>query len=254
MALILAETRGRVGLVTLNRPEALNALNTTLITEIAAAVRVYDADPAIGAIVITGSDRAFAAGADIKEMSEPAFPDTYARDEAATLEGIAARKPLIAAVAGHALGGGTELALICDIIIAADTARFGQPEITLGIIPGMGGTQRLPRAIGKAKAMDMILTGRTIDAGEAERAGLVARVVPAAELIATAVAVAEKIASLPLPAVIAAKESIARAYEAPLAEGIRFERRLFHALFSTEDQKEGMAAFTGKRAPNFKNR
>ena len=254
MALILTETRGRVGLITLNRPEALNALNAALIGELTTAVGAYDADPAIGAIVIKGSERAFAAGADIKEMTQPAFAEAYAREKAATLEGIAARKPLIAAVAGNALGGGAELALLCDIIIAADTAKFGQPEITLGIIPGMGGTQRLPRAVGKAKAMDMILTGRTIDANEAERAGLVSRVVPAAELIATAIAVAEKIASLPLPAVIAAKESVARAFEAQLSEGIRFERRLFHALFSTEDQKEGMAAFIAKRAPNFRNR
>ena len=254
MAAILTETRGRVGLITLNRPEALNALNAALIGELAAAVAVFDAEAGIGAIVITGSERAFAAGADIKEMIQPDFAESYVLDQAATLENIAARKPLIAAVAGYALGGGAELALLCDIIIAADTAKFGQPEITLGIIPGMGGTQRLPRAVGKAKAMDMILTGRTIDAAEAERAGLVSRVVPAAELMATALAVAEKIASLPLPAVMAAKESIAQAFEAPLADGIRFERRQFHALFATADQKEGMAAFISKRAPNFRNR
>jgi enoyl-CoA hydratase len=254
MALILTETRGRVGLITLNRPEALNALNTALIGELTAAVAACDADAGIGAIVITGSERAFAAGADIKEMIQPDFVEAYALDQAATLENIAARKPLIAAVAGYALGGGAELALLCDIIIAADTAKFGQPEITLGIIPGMGGTQRLPRAVGKAKSMDMILTGRTIDAVEAERAGIVSRVVPAAELMEAAIAVAEKIASLPLPAVIAAKESIAQAFEASLADGIRFERRQFHALFATDDQKEGMAAFIAKRAPNFRNR
>jgi enoyl-CoA hydratase len=252
---ILTETRGRVGIVTLNRPQALNALNAAMIAEIAAAVAAYDADDGIGAIVITGSEKAFAAGADIKEMSDPAFAATYFDRHAGAIEKIAdARKPIIAAVAGFALGGGCELALLCDIVIAADTARFGQPEITLGIIPGMGGTQRLPRAVGKARAMDMILTGRTMDAAEAERAGLVSRVVPAADLMATALAVAGKIASFSLPSVIAAKASVAGAYERPLAEGIGSEQRRFRALFDGEDQKEGMAAFITKRPPNFSNR
>ena len=255
MPLILTETRGRVGLITLNRPEALNALSAGLIAELAAAVDGYDHDAGIGAIVVTGSEKAFAAGADIKEMASLSFVEAYLRDEAAALARIAeARKPIVAAVAGYCLGGGAELALLADIIIAADTAKFGQPEITLGIIPGMGGTQRLPRAVGKAKAMDMILTGRMIDAAEAERAGLVARVVPAAELMTVALAVAEKIAGLSLAAVMAAKESVNRAFETPLAEGLRFERRLFHALFATDDQKEGMAAFIGKRPPKFRNR
>jgi enoyl-CoA hydratase len=252
---ILTETRGRVGLITLNRPQALNALNAAMIGEIVAAVEAFDADDGIGAILITGSEKAFAAGADIKEMAGLSFADAYVGDYAAGMDRIAAaRKPIVAAVAGFCLGGGAELALLADIVIAADTAKFGQPEITLGIIPGMGGTQRLPRAIGKAKAMDMILTGRILDASEAERAGLVARVVPAGELMPTALAVAGKIAALSLPAVLAAKESVTRAFATPLAEGIRFERRLFHALFSTADQKEGMAAFLGKRAPDFKNR
>ena len=255
MPLILTETRGRVGLITLNRPETLNALSAGLIAELAAAVDAYDHDAGIGAIVITGSEKAFAAGADIKEMASLTFVEAYLRDEAAALAKIAeARKPIVAAVAGYCLGGGAELALLADIVIAADTAKFGQPEITLGIIPGMGGTQRLPRAVGKAKAMDMILTGRMIDAAEAERAGLVARVVPAAELMTVALAVAEKIAGLSLPAVMAAKESVNRAFETPLGEGLRFERRLFHALFATDDQKEGMAAFIAKRPPKFRNR
>jgi enoyl-CoA hydratase len=255
MPLILTETRGRVGLITLNRPEALNALSAGLVAELAAAVDGYDHDDGIGAIVVTGSEKAFAAGADIKEMASLTFVEAYLRDDAAALARIAeARKPIVAAVAGYCLGGGAELALLADIIIAADTAKFGQPEITLGIIPGMGGTQRLPSAVGKAKAMDMILTGRMIDAAEAERAGLVARVVPAAELMTVALAVAEKIAGLSLPAVMAAKESVNRAFEAPLAEGLRFERRLFHALFATDDQKEGMAAFIAKRPPKFRNR
>jgi enoyl-CoA hydratase len=255
MPLILTESRGRVGLITLNRPEALNALSAGLIAELAAVVDGYDHDDGIGAILITGSEKAFAAGADIKEMASLSFVEAYLRDEAAALARIAgARKPIVAAVAGYCLGGGAELALLADIIIAADTAKFGQPEITLGIIPGMGGTQRLPRAVGKAKAMDMILTGRMIDAAEAERAGLVARVVPAAELMTVALAVAEKIAGLSLAAVMAAKESVNRAFETPLAEGLRFERRLFHALFATDDQKEGMAAFIAKRPPKFRNR
>ncbi len=252
---ILDSSEGRVGLITLNRPQALNALNAAMIGEIVSALTAFDADEGIGAIVITGSEKAFAAGADIREMASLSFAEAYLTDEAAALAKIAeARKPIIAAVAGYCLGGGAELALLADIIIAADTAKFGQPEITLGIIPGMGGTQRLPRAVGKAKAMDMILTGRMMDAAEAERAGLVARVVPVAELMTTALAVAERIAALSLPAVMMAKESINRAFEEPLAEGLRFERRLFHALFATEDQKEGMAAFIAKRPPKFRNR
>ncbi len=252
---ILVSTEGRTGVITLNRPQALNALNAAMIGEIADAIEAFDADAAIGAILIAGSEKAFAAGADIKEMAGLSFAEAYLGDYAAGMARIAAaRKPIVAAVAGFCLGGGEELALLSDIVIAADTAKFGQPEITLGIIPGMGGTQRLPRAIGKAKAMDMILTGLIIGAAEAERAGLVSRVVPAAELLSTARAVAAKIAGLSLPSVLAAKESVARAFASPLAEGIRFERRLFHALFSTDDQKEGMAAFVARRAPDFKNR
>jgi enoyl-CoA hydratase len=251
---VLSEIRGRVGVVTLNRPQALNALNTRMIEEIAEAVAEHDADELVGAIVITGSERAFAAGADIKEMADPDFPAAYFAEHAGAIEKIRARKPIIAAVAGFALGGGCELALLADIVIAADTAKFGQPEITLGIIPGMGGTQRLPRAVGRAKAMEMILTGRTIDAAEAERAGLVAAVVPAVELMATAFAVAEKIASYSLPAVIAAKAAVARSAALPLAEGVAMEQRLFHALFAGDDQKEGLAAVIAKRAPAFRNR
>jgi enoyl-CoA hydratase len=252
---VLVETRGRVGLVTLNRPQALNALNEALIEELLAALDAFEADPNIGATIITGSERAFAAGADIKEMAELTFIEAFSRNQAAAAARMAEmRKPLIAAVAGYCLGGGCELAMICDIIIAADTAKFGQPEITLGIMPGIGGTQRLTRAIGKAKAMDLILTGRMMDAAEAERAGLVARVVAAAGLVEEALKVAEKIASYSLPIVMMAKESINRAFEMPLAEGIRFERRLFHAMFATDDQKEGMAAFVAKRPPQFKNR
>jgi enoyl-CoA hydratase len=255
MPLILTETRGRAACITLNRPEALNALSTPLITELNAAIDTLEADSAIGAIIITGSERAFAAGADIKEMAQLDFADAYLADQAASIERVArTRKPVIAAVSGHCLGGGAELALMCDIIIAADTARFGQPEITLGIIPGMGATQRLPRAIGKAKAMDMILTGRTMDASEAERAGLVSRVVAAPDLLATAWEMAERIAGFPLPAVLAAKETTARAAEMPLSEGLRFEKRLFHALFATSDQKEGMAAFLERRMAAFKHR
>ncbi|MEJ0011608.1 MAG: enoyl-CoA hydratase-related protein [Bauldia sp.] len=251
---IISETHGRVGVVILNRPQALNALNTAMIVEIGAAVAAHDADDGVGAIVITGSDRAFAAGADIKEMADPAFASTYFAKHAGAIEKISARKPIIAAVAGFALGGGCELALLADIVIAADNAKFGQPEITLGIIPGMGGTQRLPRAVGKAKALEMILTGRTIDAAEAERAGLVAAVVPPAELMATALAVAAKIASYSLPAVIAAKAAVTQSAARPLAEGVVLEQRLFHALFSGDDQKEGMAAFIAKRSPTFRNR
>jgi len=252
---ILVETRNAVGLITLTRPKALNALNAALIGELGAALDAFEADAAIGAIVITGSEKAFAAGADIKEMRGLTFVDAYLQDYAAALERVArTRKPLIAAVAGFCLGGGCELAMLADFILAADTAKFGQPEITLGIMPGMGGTQRLPRFIGKAKAMDLILTGRMMDAAEAERAGLVARIVPAAELLVEAIKVADKIACHSLPAVMMAKESVSRAFETPLTEGVRFERRLFHAMFATEDQKEGMSAFIDKRPARFKNR
>jgi len=252
---ILVETRGKVGLVTLNRPHALNALNATLVDELNAALDAFEADRNIACVVITGSDKAFAAGADIKEIQSLSYPQTYLDDFVATWDRVASRrKPLIAAVAGFALGGGCELALMCDIIIAADTARFGQPEIKVGVLPGSGGTQRLTRIVGKPKAMEMCLTGRLMDAAEAERSGLVARVVPAADLLAEALRTAETIASMSLPAVMMIKESINRAYETTLAEGIRFERRVFHAMFATADQKEGMAAFVDKRAPKFTNR
>lgn len=255
MSLILTESKERVAIVRLNRPEALNALNRAMIAELGDALDRFDADQNISVVVLTGSERAFAAGADIREMAGLTFAEAYAADYAAALQRVArARKPIVAAVAGHCLGGGCELAQACDIVVAADSARFAQPEITLGIIPGMGGTQRLPRAVGKAKAMDMILTARTLDAAEAERAGLVARVVPAGELMATALAVAEQIASLPLAAVMAAKEAVLAAFETPLAAGIAVEKRLFHALFSTEDQKEGMTAFLEKRPPSFRHR
>jgi len=252
---IIVETDGRVGRITLNRPEALNALNSELIAELACALSGFEADEAIGAIVITGSEKAFAAGADIKEMAPKGYMDVYREDFAAAWHAAAhCRKPVIAAVAGYCLGGGCELAMQADIIIAADTARFGQPEITLGIMPGIGGTQRLIRAIGKAKAMEMCLTGRMMDAEEAERSGLVARVVPAADLLGESGKVAAKIASMSLPASMMTKETINRAYETTLSEGLLFERRVFHAMFATEDQKEGMAAFTEKRKPVFRHR
>jgi len=252
---ITIEERGRVGLIRLNRPQALNALNGPLIEELIAALRAHDRDDGIGATVLTGSEKAFAAGADIKEMVALGFVEAFTREQASEVAVVAEmRKPIIAAVAGYCLGGGAELAMMCDIVIAADTARFGQPEITLGIMPGMGGTQRLPRAVGKAKAMDLILTGRMMEAAEAERAGLVSRVVPAAELLAEAVNIAEKIASFSAPIVAMAKESVNRAFDMPLGEGLRFERRLFHAMFATEDQKEGMAAFAEKRPAKFKHR
>ncbi len=252
---IIIETRGRVALITLNRPAALNALNATLIRELGDAVANYDADERIGCMILTGSDKAFAAGADVKEMQGLTVLDAFQRDYGAALGRIAgARKPIVAAVGGYCLGGGAELAMACDMIIAADTAKFGQPEITLGIMPGMGGPQRLPRAVGKAKAMDMILTGRMIDAAEAERSGLVSRVVAANDLLEEAMRIAEKIAGFSLPSVMMAKESINRAFEMPLAEGLRYERRLFHTMFATEDQKEGMAAFVEKRTAQFRNR
>ncbi|HKF60041.1 MAG TPA: enoyl-CoA hydratase [Dongiaceae bacterium] len=252
---ILTETRGAVGLVTLNRPKALNALNSALMAELREALDGFETDGAIGAIVVTGSEKAFAAGADIKEMKDRGFVDVYLSDFITRdWERLAqCRKPTIAAVAGYALGGGCEVAMMCDIIIAADNARFGQPEIALGTLPGAGGTQRLTRAIGKAKAMEMVLTGRMMDAAEAERSGLVARVVPAAELIGEAMKLAEKIAGLSRPAVVLAKEAVNRAFETGLTEGLRVERRLFHASFATADQKEGMAAFAEKRPPVFKN-
>jgi enoyl-CoA hydratase len=252
---IIVETHGRVGLIRLNRPQALNALNPTIRTELLAAAEAFDGDPAIGCIVITGSDKAFAAGADIKEMADQSYIDVFLSDYAAAYERLTrVRKPIVAAVAGFALGGGCEVAMMCDVIIAADTAKFGQPEIKLGVIPGMGGTQRLTHAIGKAKAMDLVLTGRMMDAAEAERSGLVSRVVPTANLMQEAMKVAETIASMSLPAVLSAKEAINRSFEAPLAEGLRFERRIFHALFATDDQKEGMAAFVAKRPAKFKNK
>jgi enoyl-CoA hydratase len=252
---ILVETRGKVGLITLNRPQALNALNSALIDELNQALDAWEADEAIGSIVITGSEKAFAAGADIKEMQARSFMDVYKSDFIAPWERITrCRKPVIAAVAGFALGGGCELAMMCDFIIAADTAKFGQPEIKLGVMPGSGGTQRLTRFVGKSKAMEMCLTGRMMDAAEAERAGLVSRVVPAAELLSEAIKAAETIASMSLPSVLMIKESVNRAYETTLIEGVRFERRLFHSLFATEDQKEGMSAFVEQRKAEFKNR
>ncbi len=253
---IRIETRDRVGLLTLDRPQVLNALCDPLIDELVAALLAFDADPTIGATVVTGSAKAFAAGADIAAMKDWTFMDVY-RDDYITRNWDVLRrlrKPVIAAVAGYALGGGCELAMACDIILAADNARFGQPEIKLGVIPGAGGTQRLPRAVGKAKAMDLVLSGRLMDAQEAERAGLVSRVVPAGQLLEEAMATAATIASMSLPSVMMAKEAINRAYEAPLAEGMLLERRLFHALFATEDQKEGMAAFLAKRPARFQHR
>lgn len=252
---ILVETRGKVGLITLNRPKALNALNTTVLKEVVGALREFDRNARIGAIVITGSEKAFAAGADIKEMQSKNYVDMYMDDFFAGWEGLTRiRKPVIAAVAGFALGGGCELAMMCDFIIAADNAQFGQPEITLGVMPGMGGSQRLTRFVGKAKAMDMCLTGRRMDAQEAERSGLVSRVVPAGELIEEALKTASKIADLSQPAVMMTKESVNRAYETTLAEGLRFERRVFHSMFALDDQKEGMAAFSEKRKADFRDR
>jgi enoyl-CoA hydratase len=253
---ILVERRGAVGVVTLNRPEALNALNAGLIAELASALDRLEADAAVGAIVLTGNEKAFAAGADVKEMVSKTYPEIYCEDFITRgWERLGqCRKPVVAAVAGFALGGGCELAMMCDIVIAADTAKFGQPEITLGTIPGAGGTQRLPRFVGKAKAMDLCLTGRMMDASEAEQAGLVSRVVPAAELLSEAVTIAERVAQMSRPVAMMVKEAVNRAYETTLAEGIRFERRLFHSTFATADQKEGMAAFIEKRKPTFRNR
>ena len=253
---ILVETRGAVGLITLNRPQALNALCDALIRELGTALDAFEKDAATGAVVLTGSEKAFAAGADIKEMAGKTFVECYIEDFITNgWERITTcRKPIIAAVAGFALGGGCEVAMMCDTILAAESAKFGQPEITLAIIPGSGGTQRLTRAVGKAKAMEMIFSGRMIDAVEAERCGLVSRVVANDKLLEEALKLADKIAAQSRPAVLAAKEAVNRAFESSLAEGVRFERRLFHALFSTEDQKEGMAAFVEKRKPQFKHR
>ncbi|MEK9899616.1 MAG: enoyl-CoA hydratase [Rhodospirillaceae bacterium] len=249
------ETNGHVGVITLNRPKALNALCDALVAELGQALDAFEADENVGCIVLTGSEKAFAAGADIKEMAEKSYMDAYLADfitvgwERVTK----CRKPVIAAVAGYALGGGCELAMMCDFIIAADNAKFGQPEITIGTIPGAGGTQRLTRFVGKSKAMEMVLTGRMMDAQEAERAGLVSRVVPLDSLMDEAMKAADTISGLSRPVVMMAKESVDRAYETTLAEGVRFERRLFHSTFATADQKEGMAAFVEKRQPNFKN-
>jgi enoyl-CoA hydratase len=253
---ILTARRVRVGVITLNRPQALNALNDTLMDELGSALLEFDADDGIGAIVITGNEKAFAAGADIGAMKDWSYMDVFKAEYITrnweTLRRV--RKPVIAAVAGFALGGGCELAMMCDIVFAADTAKFGQPEIKLGVMPGAGGTQRLPRAVGKAKAMDLILSGRMMDAAEAERAGLVSRVIPAAQLMEETMNTAAQIAAMSIPALMMAKEAVNRAYEAPLSEGVLFERRLFHSLFATADQKEGMAAFVAKRKAQFQNR
>lgn len=252
---ILVETRGRVGLITLNRPKALNALNKATMLEVVAAARDFDENPEIGAMVLTGSEKAFAAGADIKEMASKGYVDAYLSDWFGDWEGLTRlRTPIIAAVSGHALGGGCELAMMCDMIIASETARFGQPEINLGVFPGMGGSQRLTRAVGKSKAMDMILTGRTMKADEAERAGLVSRVVGAEDFLEEALKAAEAIASKSTPVAMMAKEVVNAAFETPLSQGITYERRLFHSLFALEDQKEGMDAFVNKREADFKGR
>lgn len=252
---ILVTRADRVGTITLNRPQALNALNSEVMAEVTSAAAEFDADPGIGAIIITGSAKAFAAGADIKEMATLSFSEVFDADFFGAWSKLGAvRTPLIAAVAGYALGGGCELAMMCDVLIAADTAKFGQPEIKLGVLPGMGGSQRLTRAIGKAKAMDLILTGRTIDAAEAERSGLVSRVVPADELLNEANAVATTISQMSRSAARMAKEAVNRAFESTLAEGLLYERRLFHSAFATDDQTEGMAAFTEKRSPAFTHR
>ncbi|MGE1172973.1 MULTISPECIES: enoyl-CoA hydratase [Pseudomonas] len=252
---ILLETHGRVGVITLNRPQALNALNAQLVSEVNRALDGLEADANIGCIVITGSKKAFAAGADIKEMAELTYPQIYMDDLFSDSDRVAnRRKPIIAAVNGFALGGGCELALMCDFILAGDNAKFGQPEINLGVLPGMGGTQRLTRAVGKAKAMEMCLSGRLIDAVEAERCGIVARIVPSDELLDEALKVAAVIASKSLPIAMMVKESVNRAFEVNLTEGVRFERRVFHAAFATQDQKEGMAAFVAKRSPEFQGK
>jgi enoyl-CoA hydratase len=255
MSIVLTEIRGPIGIATLNRPEALNALNTPLLDALAEALEAWDADPKVRVMIVTGSDKAFAAGADIKEMAPKSFAEMHRENIfGRQLDRITRiRKPVIAAVAGFALGGGCELAMALDIVLAADTAKFGQPEITLGIMPGLGGSQRLARAVGKAKAMELCLTGRMMDAAEALACGLAARVVPSTDLLAEAVKLAEKIAAQPLPAAAMVKDAVNRAFEMPLAEGLAYERRAFHALFATHDQKEGMAAFSAKRKPDFKD-
>jgi len=253
---IVASVDGKVGLITLNRPKALNALNSELLAELVTQLEAWDRDDAVRCIVITGSERAFAAGADIKEMAPKSYMDMFRENFFAEANDriAAVRKPIVAAVSGWALGGGCELAMLCDFVIAADTAKFGQPEITLGVMPGIGGTQRLTRFVGKSKAMEMCLTGRNMDAAEAERAGLVSRVVPAAELLVETMKAAHKIAEQSLPIVMMTKETVNRAYETTLSEGVRFERRLFHSMFATADQKEGMAAFSEKRKADFKDK
>ncbi len=252
---VLVDTKGQTGLITLNRPKSLNALNSVLIREIAEAMEAFDADDKVGCIVVTGNEKAFAAGADIKEMQTQSYMDVFKNNFlVATDRWCAIRKPMIAAVSGYALGGGCELAMICDFILAADSARFGQPEITLGVMPGIGGTQRLARFVGKSKAMEMCLTGRMMDAEEAERSGLVARIVPADELLEEALKVANKIAEFSMPVTVMTKDAINRSYETSLAEGLRYERGLFRSQFSLDDQKEGMAAFVEKRTPQFKNK
>ena len=253
---IKTETKGRVGIIRLDRPKALNALCAELVRELGQALDAFEVDPGIGCVVLTGSDKAFAAGADIKEMKDQTYQDVFLKDFITVgWEKVSqVRKPIIAAVAGYALGGGCEMAMMCDFIIAADNARFGQPEITLGTIPGAGGTQRLPRFVGKSKAMDLVLTGRMMDAAEAERCGLVSRVVPLADLMNDAIATAEKIAGMSLPATMVAKEAVNRAFESTLSEGVRFERRTFHATFAFDDRAEGMAAFADKRKPAWKHR
>lgn len=252
---IQVEKRGKVGLITLDRPKALNALNAALVCELGSALDKFEEDDRVGCVVITGSEKAFAAGADIKEMQPHNFASAYSSDLISTFDRVSQnRKPIIAAVSGYALGGGCELAMLCDFIIASETAKFGQPEITLGVIPGAGGTQRLTRFVGKSKAMDMVLTGRMMDAEEAERCGLVSRVVPQDNLLEEAMKAAEKISEFSLPVVMMAKESVDRSYETTLSEGVRFERRVFHALFALDDQKEGMSAFVEKRSPDFRNK
>jgi enoyl-CoA hydratase len=252
---IIVEVRGKVGLITLNRPSALNALNAKVLSELVEALGAFDGDAAIGAIVVTGSEKTFAAGADIKEMQSKTYAEAFLGDFFSGWDDVGrVRKPIIAAVAGYALGGGCELAMMCDFIIAADNAKFGQPEITLGVMPGMGGSQRLTRIVGKSKAMDMCLTGRMMDAAEAERSGLVSRVVSGEALLDEALKAAGRIADFSLPAVMMAKEAVNRAYETTLAEGLRFEKRLFHSMFALDDQKEGMAAFVEKRKAAFRNR
>jgi enoyl-CoA hydratase len=253
---IKTETKGRVGIIRLDRPKALNALCADLVRELGQALDAFEANPGIGCMVLTGSDKAFAAGADIKEMKDQSYQDVFLKDFITVgWEKVSqVRKPIIAAVAGYALGGGCEMAMMCDFIIAADNAKFGQPEITLGTIPGAGGTQRLPRFVGKSKAMDLVLTGRMMDAAEAERCGLVSRVVPLADLMTDAMATAEKIAGMSLPATMVAKEAVNRAFETTLSEGVRFERRTFHATFAFDDRAEGMAAFADKRKPVWKHR